>query len=80
MVLHVLADAAQFVQAGDADPAEIADTGQLQVCGEPTAPAERITSRPASARSTGPGGPPRAKIRRRSHACRRTGCGGPAPS
>jgi len=45
---------------GDADLGEIlgiADPDNCRMCGEPTAPADRITSRAASARSTTP--PPR---------------------
>jgi hypothetical protein len=48
MVLHVIADAAQFVDDRRADPAEmlgIATPDNCNMCGEPIAPAARITSR-----------------------------------
>jgi hypothetical protein len=55
MVLHVLTDAAQFMDNRHGDPAEmlgIADTRQLQYVRGQSRPADRITSRIAPARST----------------------------
>jgi hypothetical protein len=57
MVLHVLADAAQFMHDRHADLREmlgLPTPDNCRICGEPIAPADRITSRAASARSTKP--------------------------
>jgi hypothetical protein len=55
VILHVLADAAQFMHERHADLPEmlgIADPDNCRKCREPIAPAGRIISRAASARST----------------------------
>jgi hypothetical protein len=57
MILQALPDPRQVVVDSDADAAQIlggANTPELQDVGEPIDPADRITSRSASARSTTP--------------------------